>query len=243
MLRAFDLDMESNHGVWTMTNAEFDEMAALVVRLRKQVGIEQARATHESRERHALVLQLSAHIDALKQSNAQCGEYLQQNEQLQNKLAETTKALAYSRLTVATMCARDKRFAETIAKYGAKDGEDIGDFIERSCVERKTLHSELVDVRAALASVSAERDSLKRTLQEWEEAETKPHARAAADDIADHVAPPLPLCMKCHDCGSALEQFFHTGPLYCTDDKCDRTNTLDTDSPYNGQCSSAVRHE
>ena len=132
-----------------MTKQEFDEMAALVVRLRKQVEIEQARATHESRERHTLVLQLSAHVDALKQSNAQCGEYLLHNEML--------------------------------------------------AADRSTLHKELVEVRAALASVSEERDSLKRTLQEWEDAETEPHVRVAADDIADHVVPPL-----CFDCGSRL---------------------------------------
>jgi len=167
-------------------------MAALVVRLRKQVEIEQARATHESRERHALVLQLSAHVDALKQSNAQCSEYLRQNEQ---------------------------------------------------------LHSELVEVRAALASVSAERDSLKRTLQEWEEAETTPHVRVAADDIADHVVPPLPLCMRCHYCQQDLEASVF-GPYHvCPAENCPRTVTNNVDgenaSPYYGPCTSSqlVRHE
>ena len=86
--------------------------------------------------------------------------------------------------------------------------------------DRDKLHSELVEVRAALASVSAERDSLKRTLKEWEEAETKPQQRIPqvgfiqdddayfgvklsvygndkkrnrkpAADIADHVVPPV----------------------------------------------------
>jgi hypothetical protein len=176
-----------------MNKAECDEMAALVVRLRKQVEIEQARATHESRERHTLVLQLSAHVDALKQSNAQCGEYLRQNEQ---------------------------------------------------------LHSELVDVRAALALVAEQRDSLKRTLAEWERADTKPHERITADDVADHVVPPvLPMCMMCHHCGNALDASVFGPYNVCTTIGCPRTVTNNDDgedkSPYNGPCTSShpVRHE
>ena len=141
-----------------MTKDEYNEAAALVVRLRKELED----ATQD----------LSLHYDALKQSNAQCGEYLLHNEML--------------------------------------------------AADRATLHKELVEVRAALATVSAERDSLKRTLLEWEEAETTPHVRVDPDirmglisetgpavfvrigappndDIADHVVPPL-----CFDCGSRL---------------------------------------
>ena len=103
-----------------MTKEEYNEAAALVVRLRKEL---------EHTNQH-----LVAHIDALTKSNAQCGEYLRQNEQLQaskdemqNALAEATKALAYSRLAVDTMCARDKRFTSTAALCGAGANEDVGD--------------------------------------------------------------------------------------------------------------------
>jgi len=51
-----------------MTNAEFNEMAALVVRLRKD---------------------LELHTDALRQSNAQCSKLLVQNEQLTAELDRT----------------------------------------------------------------------------------------------------------------------------------------------------------
>lgn len=110
-------------------------------------------------------------------------------DELQNKLAETTKDLAYSRLAVDTMSAQDKRFTETLAKCGAADGEDIGDFIERTCAERDKLHSELVEVRSALADVSAERDSLRTTLAAWEAADTTPFLKVP--DVADHVMPPV----------------------------------------------------
>ena len=169
-----------------MTTKEFAHATMLVSSLRNRLAHANALKDAAEKERNELAAHVSAHVDALKQSNAQCGEYLRQNEQLQaakdrlqNKLAETTKDLAYSRLAVDTMCARDKRFKETGARCGAKDGEDIGDFIERSYADREKLHSELVEVRASLASVSAERDSLKRTLKEWEEAETTPHVRVA----------------------------------------------------------------
>ena len=111
-----------------MTKQEFDEMAALVVRLRKDVEL---------------------HTDALKQSNAQCGEYLRQNEQ---------------------------------------------------------LHSELVEVRAALASATEQRDSLKRTLDEWERADTKPHARI------DEVAQTVPVCMQCLKERIKTAHAYETGP-------------------------------
>jgi len=185
-----------------MTQDEYNEAAALVVRLRKD---------------------LELHTDALKQSNAQCAEYLRQNEKL--------------------------------------------------AADRATLHKELVEVRAALASVSAERDSLKRTLQEWEEAETAPHVRVDPDirmglisetgpavfvrigappndDIADHVVPPvLPMCTTCHYCLHDLEASVF-GPYHvCPKVGCQRTVTNNADgddmNPYNGPCTSShpVRHE
>jgi len=209
-----------------MTEEEYNKAAALVVRLRKEL---------EHTNQH-----LVAHIDALTKSNAQCAEYLRQNEQLraelatarvsaasleriqataakwgasgqedaghfiertatdlefmrlakdemQNKLAETTKDLAYSRLAVDTMCARDKRFKETGARCGAKDGEDIGDFIERSYADRNKMHSQLVEVRAALAVTTEQRDSLQRTLDEWDRADTKPHALIDPPTVPDDL--------------------------------------------------------
>ena len=163
-----------------MTKQEFDEMAALVVRLRKEL---------EHTNQH-----LVAHIDALSKSNAQCGEYLRQNEQ---------------------------------------------------------LRSELVEVRAALAATTEQRDSLRRTLDEWERADTKPHERVTAEDVADHVVPPvLDMCMTCHECGGALRPSPAAGShrvLYCRTERCSRKNTAWRDElcPYHGPCKSAtpVRHE
>jgi len=177
-----------------MTKDEYNEAAALVVRLRKD---------------------LELHTDALKQSNAQCGEYLRQNEQ---------------------------------------------------------LHSELVNVRAALASVSAERDSLKRTLKEWEDADTAPHARVdppirmglisetgpavfvrigapPTDDIADHVVPPvLPMCTTCHGCGGELVDCACKSGRSCRASGCIRSCSgpgYGRYSSYYGPCKSStpVRHE
>jgi len=169
-----------------MTKDEYNEAAALVVRLRKELED----ATQD----------LSLHYDALKQSNAQCGEYLLHNEML--------------------------------------------------AADRATLHKELVEVRAALATVSEERDSLKRTLQEWEDAETKPHVRVTADDVADHVVPPvLPLCNVCHECGSELANCSQgTNHHDCPRPLCPRTCTGRHGggwSPYSGPCKSTtpVRHE
>ena len=185
-----------------MTKQEFDEMAALVVRLRKDVEL---------------------HTDALKQSNAHCGKLLVQNEQ---------------------------------------------------------LHSELVEVRAALASATEQRDSLRRTLYEWEHADTKPHARidevsAAVPvcmqclkeriktahayetgpavailtkpllpaDVADHVVPPvLPMCNVCHGCGGML--IVASNSVGCYNVGCRRTMTVPFREatvspfhPYYGPCS------
>ena len=55
--------------------------------------------------------------------------------------------------------------------------------------ERDKLHSELVEVRSALADVSAERDSLRTTLAAWEAADTTPFVKVP--DVADHVMPPV----------------------------------------------------
>ena len=163
-----------------MTTKEYNEAAALVVRLRED-----------------LVL----HADSLQRSNAQCGEYLRQNERL--------------------------------------------------AADAAALHRDLVNVRAALASVTEQRDSLQRTLDEWSNADTQPHERVAADDVADHVVPPvLPLCNVCHGCGSVL----YPGPagdyLCCGNVRCTRSNTKHwrpgcTIGPYAGPCKSTtpVRHE
>jgi len=176
-----------------MTPKEFAHATMLVSSLRTRLGHATALAAAVTNERDDLAKQLAAHVESLKLSNAQCGEYLRQNEQ---------------------------------------------------------LHSELVDVRAALASVSEERDSLKRTLKAWEEAETKPHVRVTADDVADHVVPPvLPLCNVCHECGSELANCSQgTNHHDCPRPLCPRTCTGRHGggfSPYSGPCKSAtpVRHE
>ena len=163
-----------------MTQEEYNEAAALVVRLRKEL---------EHTNQH-----LVAHIDALTKSNAQCGEYLRKNEQ---------------------------------------------------------LHSELVNVRAALAATTEQRDSLQRTLDEWSNADTEPHEPVTADDVADHVLPPvLPLCNVCHGCSSVLYPSPAGDYLCCGNVRCTRSNTKHwrpgcTIGPYAGPCKSAtpVRHE
>ncbi len=184
-----------------MTKPEFDEMAALVVRLRDvTAGVEEVN--------DELTKALAANVDALVKSNAQCSDYHKRIERLTDDLS-------------ASNAERD-----TLHDYAEK------------------LHTELIEVRAALAAVSAERDSLKRTLKNWEEAETKPHARVAADDIADHVVPPvLPMCTTCHGCGSVLEDA--GAELLCPCPDCDLYGTKDNLSPYLGPCKSTtpVRHE
>lgn len=177
-----------------MTKPEFDEMVALVVRLRKEL---------EHTNQH-----LVAHIDALTKSNAQCAEYLRHNEMLRAELDRISA--------------------------------------ERDTMQTK-LHSELVNVRAALAATTEQRDSLKRTLDEWERADTKPHERITADDVADHVVPPvLPLCNVCHGCGTALTPYGTV--LRCPNQICGRTTTGTLAllfNPYHDTCKSAtpVRHE
>ena len=201
-----------------MTQDEYNEAAALVVRLRKD---------------------LELHTDALKQSNAHCGTLLVQNEQLTAEL-DRMKG--------------DPLPIKLVGKL--KDAED----------SNKTLHSELVEVRAALAATTEQRDSLKRTLDEWERADTKPHERIEPplrmglvsaggpvyihDDVADHVVPPvLDMCMTCHECGSELINCSQgTNHHDCPRPLCPRTCTGRHGggfSPYSGPCKSAtqVRHE
>ena len=112
--------------------------------------------------------------------------------------------------------------------------------------ERDKLHGELVDVRSALAAATEERDSLRITLDAWEQADTKPHKRVAVTDVADHVVPPvLKLCKICHGCGSTLVPNDESRSLWhCRNNLCARRNT-GWDSPFEGPCKSAtlVRHE
>jgi len=171
-------------------------------------------------------------------SNAQCADYLRHNEMLRAELDRISA--------------------------------------ERDTMQTK-LHSELVNVRAALAATTEQRDSLQRTLDEWSNADTKPNYRldplsvdfspdpapafmmrvqfsatppVKADDIADHVVPPVfPMCMTCHHCGNALDASVFGPYNVCTTIGCPRTVTNNDDgeekSPYNGPCTSShpVRHE
>jgi regulator of replication initiation timing len=115
--------------------------------------------------------------------------------------------------------------------------------------ERDKLHGELVEVRAALADVSAERDSLRTTLANWEAADTAPFVKVP--DVADHVVPPvLPMCTTCHGCGSVLYPSPAGDYLCCGNVRCTRSNTKHwrpgcTIGPYAGPCKSPhhARHE
>jgi chromosome segregation ATPase len=183
-----------------MTPKEFAHATMLVSSLRNRLAHANALKDAAENERNELAAHVSAHVDALKQSNAQCAEYLRHNEML--------------------------------------------------AADRATLHRELVEVRAALAATTEQRDSLKRTLEEWSNADTTPHVRVAADDIADHVVPPvLPMCTTCHHCGNALDASVFGPYIMCTTIGCPRTVTNNDDgedkSPYNGPCTSShqVRHE
>jgi prefoldin subunit 5 len=205
----------------------------------------------------ALVEDLKASSNLIRAADKDLDDLKSAKDEMQNKLAETTKDLAYSRLAVDTMSERDKRFTETIAKCGAVTGEDIGDFIERTCAERDKLHGELVNVRSALADVSAERDSLRTTLASWEAADTTPFLKVP--DVADHVMPPvlpvpaaeLPMCTTCHGCGGLLDQAYQGSDLdwlECGNMNCDRGMTagpVEIGHPYYEPCKSShpVRHE
>jgi len=224
-----------------VTPKEFAHATMLVSSLRTRLGHATALAAAVTNERDDLAKQLAAHVESLKLSNAQCGKLLVQNEQLTAEL-DRMKG--------------DPLPIKLVGKL--KDVE----------TSNKTLHSELVEVRAALATVSEERDSLKRTLQEWEEAETEPHVRVDPDirmglisetgpavfvrigappndDIADHV---VPLCTTCHACGMTLGQSAK-GPYYwCQNFQCTKKTTQYKDhdaSPFWGPCKSTtpVRHE
>ena len=164
-----------------MTQDEYNEAAALVVRLRKD---------------------LELHTDALVKSNAQCAEYLRHNEMLRAELDR----ISAERDTMQT-----------------------------------TLHSELVNVRAALAATTEQRDSLKRTLDELERADTKAHERVTAEDVADHVVPPLPMCTTCHGCNGKL--VVAASSVGCYNVGCRRTMTVPFKEaiispfhPYHGAC-------
>lgn len=201
---------------------------------------------------------VTAEREHLKQ---QLADEAQKNER---GLADAEKQVAFYRL------AADKldRLLEIILEYGADESDDIAGFIERLGSERNKLKGELVDVRSALSAVSQERDSLRITLDAWEEADTKPIVKV---EVADHVAPPVmdagepghtaelpaapvpcadvPLCMTCHECGSALVNCSQgTNHHDCSSLRCPRTCTGRHGggwSPYSGPCKSAtpVRHE
>jgi len=123
--------------------------------------------------------------------------------------------------------------------------------------ERDKLHGELVNVRSALADVSAERDSLRTTIAAWESADTKPFLKVP--DVADHVIPPVlpvpvverPMCTTCHGCGGRLDQAYQGSDLdwlECGNMNCDRGMTagpVEIGHPYYEPCKSdhLVRHE
>ena len=187
---------------------------------------------------HATMLVASLRT-RLGHANALTAAVTAERDDLAKQLAAHVESLTLSNAQCADYHKRIERLADDLTA-GNAERDTLHNYAEK-------LHSELVEVRAALARVSAERDSLTRTLKEWEEAETKPQQRVAADDIADHVVPPvLPLCGICHECGSKLGAW---GPgLRCHNQLCNRTATgalcLEL-SPFHGPCTSPhqVRHE
>lgn len=205
-----------------MTLKEFARATMLVASLRTRLTQANALAAAVSSERDDLSKQLAAHVESLKQSNAQCAEYLRKTEQLQAEAESGREALASAY--------RQRDSLSSLAN---------------------NLHSELVEVRAALAATTEQRDSLQRTLDEWSNADTEPHDRVTADDVADHVVPPvLPLCNVCHGCGSVLYPSPAGDYFGCGDVRCTRSNTKHwhpgcTIGPYAGPCKSTtpVRHE
>ena len=206
-----------------MTPKEFAHTTMLVASLRTRLAHANALTAAVTTERDDIAKQLAAHVESLRLSNAQCAEYLRQNEQLRADVAAVAEEL--------------KR--------------DISSLVHAASAERDKLHGELVEVRAALAATTEQRDSLKRTLDEWERADTKPHERVTADDVADHVVPPsLPICTTCHGCGSVLYPSPAGDYFGCGDVRCTRSNTKHwhpgcTIGPYAGPCKSTtpVRHE
>ncbi len=130
----------------------------------------------------------------------------------QNQFAHATMLVASLRtrlghanaLTAAVTAERDD-----LAKQLAAHVESLK-LSNTQCAEylqqNEQLHSELVKVRSALASVTEQRDSLRRTLDEWERADTKPHARI------DEVAQTVPVCMQCLKERIKTAHAYETGP-------------------------------
>ncbi len=111
-----------------MTPKEFAHATMLVASLRTRLAHANALTAAVTTERDDLAKQLAAHVESLRLSNAQCAEYLRQNEQL--------------RADVATVAEELKR--------------DISSLVHAATAERDKLHSELVEVRAALAVANSD---------------------------------------------------------------------------------------
>ena len=181
---------------------------------------------------HATMLVASLRT-RLGHANALTAAVTAERDDLAKQLAAHVESLTLSNAQCADYHKRIERLTDDLSASNA-ERDTLHDYAEK-------LHTELIEVRAALAAVSAERDSLKRTLLEWEEAETTPHVRVAADDIADHVVPPvLPMCMTCHHCGNALDASVFGPYNVCTTIGCPRTVTNNDDgsdkNPYDGPC-------
>ena len=143
-----------------MTPKEFAHATMLVASLRTRLGHANALTAAVTTERDDLAKQLAAHVESLTLSNAQCAEYLRHNEKLTAEL-DRMKG--------------DPLPIKLVGKL--KDAED----------SNKTLHSELVEVRAALAATTQQRDSLRRTLDEWSNADTRPHERIELPTVQDDL--------------------------------------------------------
>lgn len=188
---------------------------------------------------HATMLVASLRT-RLGHANALTAAVTAERDDLAKQLAAHVESLTLSNAQCAEYLRHNEMLRAELDRISA----------ERDTMQTK-LHSELVNVRAALAVTTEQRDSLKRTLAEWERADTKPHERITADDVADHVVPPvLPLCNVCHGCGSVLYPSPAGDYFGCGDVRCTRSNTKHwhpgcTIGPYAGPCKSTtpVRHE
>ncbi len=136
---------------------------------------------------HATMLVASLRT-RLGHANALTAAVTAERDDLAKQLAAHVESLTLSNAQCAEYLRHNEMLRAELDRISA----------ERDTMQTK-LHSELVNVRAALAATTEQRDSLRRTLDEWERADTKPHDRVTAEDVADHVVPPV-----CFDCGSRL---------------------------------------
>ena len=179
---------------------------------------------------HATMLVASLRT-RLGHANALTAAVTAERDDLAKQLAAHVESLTLSNAQCAEYLRHNEMLRAELDRISA----------ERDTMQTK-LHSELVNVRAALAATTEQCDSLRRTLDEWERADTKPHKRVTDEDVADHVVPPvLPICNVCHGCGGVL--IVASNSVGCYNVGCRRTMTVPFREatvspfhPYHGPC-------